>query len=83
MSATIPVLNPEPASRIGIAAQVRSNAKAKMTFEPAKSTAASLPSAAERKKMSWNELFGLWDSLGAADPDFARQTTASAERDFI
>jgi antitoxin VapB len=44
---------------------------------------APLPSAEERKKMSWTELFAVWDSLGAPDFDFERQVSYPVERDFF
>lgn len=45
--------------------------------------AASIPSSEERKKMSWTELFAVWDSLGVPDLDFERQVSYPVERDFF
>jgi antitoxin VapB len=41
------------------------------------------PTADSRKKMSWTELFAIWDSLGAPDLDFERQVSTPVEREFF
>ncbi len=41
------------------------------------------PGAEARKKMSWTELFAVWDSLGEPDLDFERQVSYPVERDFF
>jgi antitoxin VapB len=41
------------------------------------------PNTDVREKASWAELFALWESLGAADPDFERHVSYPVERDFF
>jgi antitoxin VapB len=51
--------------------------------DPATGDVVLTPNAEERKSMSWEELFAVWDSLGAADLDFERHVSYPVERDFF
>ena len=58
-------------------------AKAPLRTEDAASVTRLSSSIEERKGMSWEKIFVLWDSLGAADFEFERQVSYSLERDFF
>jgi antitoxin VapB len=41
------------------------------------------PNTEVRKRMSWAELFAVWDALGTPDHDFERHVSYPVERDFF
>jgi antitoxin VapB len=51
--------------------------------DPATGEVVLTPTADLRKNMSWDELFAVWDSLGAPDLDFERHVSTPVEREFF